>query len=66
MLLIAVAMTAILLLAAGVVAFVAFPHRGHRMPVVPWLGHAMDKAANAMPTGTAPQDFYAPQETSAR
>ena len=66
MLLIAVAMTAILLLAAGVVAYVAFPHRGQRMPVVPWLGHAMDKAVNAMPTGTAPQDFYEPQETSAR
>ena len=66
MLCLSMAMTAILLLAGGVVAYVAFPHRGQRMPVVPWLGDAMDKAANALPTGDAPRDFYEPQETAPR
>ena len=38
------------LLAAGAVLFyVAFPHRGQQAPLVPWLGEAMSRAADAAP-----------------
>lgn len=66
MLLIAVAMAGILLLAGGIVVYVAFPHRGQRMPVVPWLGDAMNKAVDSLPTGSEPEDFYTPQESASR
>jgi hypothetical protein len=38
------------LLAAGlVVLYVAYPHRGEKLPYVPWLGDAMEKASDAAP-----------------
>ncbi len=50
MLVIALVMLVILVLAALVVTFVAFPHRGEDLPAAPWLGEAMTKAAGALPT----------------
>ncbi len=50
MLLIVVAMLLILVLAGGVVAYVAFPHRGEEMPAVPWVGDAMTRAVESLPT----------------
>jgi hypothetical protein len=49
-LLIVVAMLLILVLAGGVVAYVAFPHRGEEMPAVPWVGDAMTRAVESLPT----------------
>ena len=46
---IVVVMVLILALAGLVVAYVAYPHRGERMPATPWLGDAMAKAADAAP-----------------
>jgi len=46
---IVVVMVLILFLAGLVVAYVAYPHRGERMPATPWLGDAMAKAADAAP-----------------
>ncbi|HWI43820.1 MAG TPA: hypothetical protein VNS81_09375 [Nocardioides sp.] len=38
------------LAAAGlVVLYVAYPHRGERVPYAPWLGEAMERAADAAP-----------------
>jgi hypothetical protein len=39
-----------LLMAGVVVAYVAFPHRGEDLPVVPQLGEAMRKGVDALPT----------------
>lgn len=39
-----------LLVAGAVVAYVAYPHRGQELPVVPQLGEAMRKGADALPT----------------
>lgn len=50
MLAIVVTMLLILLVSAGVVAYVAYPHRGEEMPVVPQLGDAMRKGVDALPT----------------
>ena len=50
MLVIALVMLVIIVLAVLVVTFVAFPHRGEEVPAAPWLGEAMTKAAEAMPT----------------
>ena len=50
MLLIGLAMLVILVVSGLVVAYVAFPHRGEEMPGAPWLGDAMNKATDAMPT----------------
>jgi hypothetical protein len=47
---IALAMLIIVMLAATVVLYVAFPHRGADMPHTPWLGIAMRKAVNLLPT----------------
>jgi hypothetical protein len=46
---IVVVMALILVLAGLVAAYVAYPHRGERMPATPWLGDAMAKAADAAP-----------------
>ena len=46
---IVVVMVLILVLAGLVAAYVAYPHRGERMPATPWLGDAMAKAADAAP-----------------
>ncbi len=50
MLFIVIAMLAILVVSGLVVAYVAFPHRGEDIPGVPWLGDAMNKATDALPT----------------
>ena len=39
-----------LLMAGVVAAYVAFPHRGEDLPVVPQLGEAMRKGVDALPT----------------
>ena len=44
------AMFAIVLLAVLVVVYVAYPHRGEELPVVPQLGDAMRKGVDALPT----------------
>lgn len=49
MLYIVIAMLVSLVVAGFVVAYVAYPHRGERMPAVPWLGDALGKAADAAP-----------------
>jgi hypothetical protein len=46
---IVVVMVLILVMVGLFAAFVAYPHRGERMPVTPWLGDAMAKAADAAP-----------------
>jgi hypothetical protein len=43
-------MLAILVLALGVVAFVAFPRNGEKVPAAPWLGSALEKAVRSLPT----------------
>jgi hypothetical protein len=43
-------MLAIVVLAALVVTFVAYPHRGEEVPRAPWLGDVMARAADATPT----------------
>lgn len=50
MLFIVVTMLVILLLAGAVVLYAAYPARGQRPPYLPWLGEAMEKAAEAVPT----------------
>ena len=45
-----IAMLLILVTAGVVVAYVAFPHRGEDLPVAPWLGDAMKRGVDAMPT----------------
>ncbi len=45
-----VAMIVIVAIAAAVVVYVAYPHRGERLPVVPILGDAMRKSVDALPT----------------
>lgn len=39
-----------LLVAGAVTAYVAYPHRGEALPVVPQLGEAMKKGVQALPT----------------
>ena len=36
--------------AAVVVLYVAYPHRGEEMPGAPWLGDAMRKGVDSLPT----------------
>lgn len=50
MLVIIIAMLVILVLAGLVVVYAAYPGRGQRTPYAPWLGDAMEKAADALPT----------------
>lgn len=47
---IVLAMVAIMALAAGVVVYVAFPHRGVQVPHAPWIGESMDRVADRVPT----------------
>ena len=49
MLLIILTMLAILVVAGLVTLSVAFPHRGEDVPGAPWLGEAMNRAADAVP-----------------
>lgn len=50
MLSILLVMGGILVLAAAVVLYVAFPHRGEDVPHAPWLGNKMKRGVNALPT----------------
>ncbi|HTW17952.1 MAG TPA: hypothetical protein VMF51_22695 [Nocardioides sp.] len=45
-----VTMLVILVICAGVVLYAAYPHRGESIPAVPWLGRAMARAAEKVPT----------------
>ncbi len=45
-----VAMLVIMSLAGVVVLYVAFPHRGEEMPHAPWVGDAMRKGVEMLPT----------------
>ncbi len=45
-----VAMLVTLAVAGVVVAYVAFPHRGEDLPGAPWLGEAMKRGVDALPT----------------
>jgi hypothetical protein len=46
---IVIAMLSSLVVAGLVIVYVAFPHRGEKVPAVPWLGEAMGRAADAAP-----------------
>jgi hypothetical protein len=50
MLSVVLAMFVILLLAATVVVYVAFPRRGEEVPNVPWVGDALRRGVEALPT----------------
>ena len=43
-------MLGILILAGIVVLYVAFPHRGEDMPHTPWVGEALRKGVEKLPT----------------
>ena len=43
-------MTLGVLVAGAVAVYVAYPHRGEEMPVVPQLGDAMRKGVDSLPT----------------
>lgn len=43
-------MLLVLVISAAVVAYVAFPHRGADIPGAPWLGDAMRKGVDRLPT----------------
>ena len=45
-----VAMLGIVALAVLVVLYVAYPHRGEDVPNAPWVGEAMRKGVNLLPT----------------
>jgi hypothetical protein len=45
-----IAMLGIVVLAALVVVYVAYPHRGHDVPTVPWVGRAMRRGVRLLPT----------------
>lgn len=49
MLFIVITMLVCLVVAGLVVLYVAYPHRGERMPAAPWLGDALSRAAEATP-----------------
>jgi hypothetical protein len=42
------AMVLILVVAAGVVVYVAYPHRGEDVPGAPWLGDAMKRGVDTV------------------
>lgn len=50
MLSIVLAMLVIMMLAGIVVLYVAFPHRGEDVPHTPWVGEAMRKGVDMLPT----------------
>ena len=50
MLSIVFAMFVIMSLAGVVVLYVAFPHRGEEVPHTPWVGEAMRKGVDMLPT----------------
>lgn len=46
---IVVVMLVILAIAGGALAFAAYPNRGAKVPGMPWLGDALERAADAVP-----------------
>jgi uncharacterized membrane protein len=50
LLLLILAMLAIIVVAVLVVTYVAYPHRGEEVPGAPWLGEAMTKGVDSLPT----------------
>jgi hypothetical protein len=50
MLAVFVAMLVILALAGLVAAYVAYPRRGADLPALPWVGDALQKGVEALPT----------------
>ena len=44
------AMIGIVALAVLIVVYVAYPHRGEEVPSAPWVGEAMRKGVNMLPT----------------
>lgn len=66
MLPIVIAMLAIVLVAVGVVAYVVWPHRGEKMPVVPVVGSVMRKGVDSLPTLAEPEDAYEPAAAPVR
>lgn len=62
MLVIALVMLVIVVLAALVVTYVAYPHRGQEVPAAPWLGEAMTRAAEAAPTIDPDEVRHGPAE----
>jgi len=50
MLWITLSMLGIIALAGLVILYVAFPHRGERMPRASWVGDAMQKGVDKLPT----------------
>jgi hypothetical protein len=50
MLAIVLVMLLVLVAAAAVVLYVAYPHRGEVLPVVPQLGDVMRKGVDSLPT----------------
>ena len=50
MLAIVLMMTLGVLVAAAVAVYVAYPHRGRKVPVAPQVGDAMRKGVDALPT----------------
>lgn len=50
MLTIVLAMFVIMVLAGTVVLYVAYPHRGEDVPHTPWVGDAMRKGVDLLPT----------------
>jgi hypothetical protein len=50
MLWVALTMLTILVLAGAVATYVAFPRRGAALPAVPWVGDALERAVEALPT----------------
>ena len=57
-----VAIIVIVAIAAVVVVYVAYPHRGERLPVVPILGDAMRKSVDALPTVAAEDADHLPAD----
>lgn len=49
MLFIVLAVLLSLAVAGLVVVYVAYPHRGEKVPYAPWLGEAMERAVDAAP-----------------
>jgi hypothetical protein len=43
-------MLLVLALAGVVLAYVAYPHRGEQVPHAPWLGDAMKRGVESLPT----------------
>jgi hypothetical protein len=50
LLFILLAMLVILAVAVLVVVYVAYPHRGEEMPNAPWVGEALKRTVDAVPT----------------